>query len=104
MTLLCVPVTGTENNRCDRNFAPRHGEGNDGTVLDKKLQHRLSIIVRGSKFSDLNSIYVRAEESERNSNESIHTWKSTFYILDFWVMIPCRGMSAVRRSVLLPHS
>ena len=36
MTLLCVPVTGTENNRCDRSFAPGHGEGNDVTILYKK--------------------------------------------------------------------
>jgi len=36
ITLLCVPVTGTANNRCDRNIAPSHGEGNDGTMLDKK--------------------------------------------------------------------
>lgn len=50
MKLLSVPVTGTENNRCDRNFAPGHGEGNDGTILDKKLQHRLSITVRAGNF------------------------------------------------------
>jgi len=82
MILLCVPVAGPENNRCDRSFAPGHGEGNDGTMLDKKLQHKLSIIVSAGNFSELNSIYVRAEEFERNSNEYIHTRKSTFYILD----------------------